>query len=110
MRDPVPTEQQRSELCRLLHHVLVQIRFYGYHEKVTQMTDLADAFHNLPIEMIGDQGIHWDWLRGDIQKYEMKYKGNLSGINLIDEIDRIRKLEPDSPPNDSPSVVDKTSP
>ena len=54
----LPNESQRRGLCQLLHHVLVDIRQYGYEGKCLEASELADIFHNIPNEMYGD-GL-WD--------------------------------------------------
>ena len=90
-----PNECQRRELCELLHHVLVDIREYGYEGKYLEVAELAEIFHNIPNEMFGD-GL-WD-LTALIQRlkdYRNKYGGRnyVSYLNGIFKINRVRNTK-----------------
>ncbi len=97
--DPLPTEGQRKRLGELLHKAFLEIRVLGWEGKPEQAADLADAFHNLPVEMYGWGAFSWDVLRGDLRHYEQKY-GGVRGFasdytTLLDEI-RADKQAPDA--------------
>jgi hypothetical protein len=67
----LPTEEQRKELCELLHWAFVEIRLVD----VAQAHDLADTFHNLPNEMYGSGRWNLALTRGLMQRYQEKYRG-----------------------------------
>jgi hypothetical protein len=49
-----PTDAQRRDLSKMLSFAIIEIRLLGYEGKSEQAADLADAFHNLPLDMWSD--------------------------------------------------------
>ncbi len=45
------TDQQKRQLGRMLQLAFCEIRLLGWDGKAEQAADLADAFHNLPVDM-----------------------------------------------------------
>ena len=48
------TDGQRIKLCELLYYALLDIRQLGWGGKAAQAAALADAFHNLPKDLMHD--------------------------------------------------------
>ena len=67
------TDEHRKKLCHLLHHALVEMRMLGWAGKSAQAADLADAFHNLPMDMWRED-FSLEFLRDAFLKdYQQKY-------------------------------------
>ena len=49
MADTLPTDEQRKQLCELMHRAFVELLYLTGE----QAHDLAYAFHNLPMEIYG---------------------------------------------------------
>ncbi len=86
------TDQQRQQLCEIMHYAFVKARLLGWDNKVQQVADLAEAFHNLLRELYNAQRFDWSLFRGELQGYQdtyhrQPYKGkfNWSEIILSDE-------------------------
>lgn len=85
------SEKQRRLLGEMLHRVLLEIRGLTFQGKTEQAHALADAFHNLPIEMHADD---FDWVsfrRCFLEPYHKKYPPLVNGgygdyLALLDEI------------------------
>ncbi|HTE21099.1 MAG TPA: hypothetical protein VK689_22265 [Armatimonadota bacterium] len=71
--DPLPTEPQRKSLCKMIQHAFVEIRILGWAGKSQQAADLADTFHNIPMEMHGVGFFSWSRFRRDLTAYQAKY-------------------------------------
>ncbi len=84
-KDLFPNEDQRRDLCELLHYAFVDIRAYAYEGKHLEAGELADIFHNIPNEMYGD-GL-WD-LTALIQKFKVYHK-KYGGTNYVSHFNRI---------------------
>ena len=77
----------------MMHYVFVEMRALAWDSKTKQITDLADAFHNLPTEMYGIGSFDWMLLRGMLQDYQDKYHGEayLGKRNYAQMLDEIRE-------------------
>lgn len=90
--DSLPTEKQRQMPCELMYVAFVELRLLGWRGHAAATADLADAFHNLPMEMYGSGHFDWGLLRGMLGEYERKWKGKLPGchvrnyVHMLDEI------------------------
>jgi hypothetical protein len=84
MSDPLPNDEQRRQLCELMHHAFVELRYLSG----TQANDLAYAFHNLPLEIYGWGTWSVAGTRARIQYYQKKHHENL-GTNYVALFDEI---------------------
>jgi uncharacterized protein (DUF2267 family) len=89
-KDVIPNEQQRREMCELLHYAFTDIRTYAHEGKYLEAAELADIFHNIPNEMYGD-GL-WD-LATLIQRIETHQKKN-GGRDYASHLKTIFQLNP----------------
>lgn len=105
VRDELPNEVQRQQLCDLVAQALIEIRMLCWNNKPAQAADLADAFHNLPREMYGWGGFGWETLTKGLAQYRQKYEGTV-GLDYAVEVERIRggldALHPTSPRRKDP--------
>lgn len=87
---PLLSEQQRQDLLQLVYHALVIIRYVGGHGNAERAADLADAVHNLPVEVAGVHRFDWNCTRKRLARYERKHSGNPNGgfVALLDSIRR----------------------
>ena len=84
MADPLPTEDQRKQLCELMHHAFIELRYLTGE----QAHDLAYAFHNLPMEIYG--WVPWSvaGIRGRLQYYQKKHSQN-PGVDYVSLFQKI---------------------
>lgn len=87
-----PTEKQVQMLNHMIYQAFLEIRILGRRGKAQQAADLADAFHNLPLEMFSDD-FDWDFFRNSyLEAYQQKYPRPQYGIiNYTLILDRIIK-------------------
>jgi hypothetical protein len=76
---PLPTSRQARNLCHLLQDAFVDIRYLLSDRELSEQNrkqayDLADLFHNLPVEMYDPSSWNWDYLENNFKEYEEKYK------------------------------------
>lgn len=88
-KDIIPNEQQRREICELLHYALIDIRAYAYEGKYLEAAELADIFHNIPNEMYGT-GL-WD-LASLVQRVET-YQDKNGGRDYVSHLKKIFKFD-----------------
>ena len=69
----MPTENQRRQLCDLMHRAFVALRNLGYGEKHEAVAELADVFHNLPQEMFRKEVWDWNLLESGLRSFEDKF-------------------------------------
>ena len=83
MTDQLPTETQRKELCELMHHAFVELRYLTG----AQAHDLAYAFHNLPMEIYGWGTWSIAGTRARLLHYQIKHSQNpgVDYVALFDE-------------------------
>jgi hypothetical protein len=84
MSDHLPTESQRKDLCELMHHAFIELRYVTGE----QARDLAYAFHNLPMEMYGWGFWSVEVTRGRLLHYQQKHHENL-GVDYVALFDKI---------------------
>ncbi|WP_428307694.1 hypothetical protein [Lacipirellula sp.] len=84
-RDPLPDDNQRRALAELLHAAFIELRSIS--DRAAQVEALADAFHNLPVEVYG-WGC-WDvaLTRSMLQEYRSRYPDG--GPDYVDMFDKI---------------------
>ncbi len=83
----LPTDAQRRSLSKMLSFAIIEMRFLGYAGKTEQAADLADAFHNLPLDMWSDS-FSWSFFRDCFLKaYQQKYPEiSTNYVAMLDEI------------------------
>jgi len=69
----MPTEEQKRELCGLMHRAFVTLRNLGYAKKHDAIADLAEVFHNLPDEMFREETWDWNLFEAALLDFEGKY-------------------------------------
>lgn len=84
----LPTDAQRRQLCEMMHHAFVEMRLLGWVGKPEQAADLADAFHNLPVEMWRDDFSFQLFRDAFLSAYQQKYpEGRIRDyVAMLDEI------------------------
>ena len=80
----VPSDEQRKALGKLMHEAFVELR----HLEGEQAQDLANAFHNLPLEMYGWGNWSAESMRARLQHYQARHKSVL-GFDYVAEFDEI---------------------
>jgi hypothetical protein len=85
-----PIEKQMQMLNHMMYHAFLEIRMLGRRSKSQQASDLADAFHNLPVEMFSED-FDWDlfrniYLKAYHEKYPQPEFGTKNYISLLDKI------------------------
>ena len=83
----LPTDAQRRRLSKMLSFAIVEMRFLGHAGKTEQAADLADAFHNLPIDM-WSASFSWSFFRDCyLRAYQQKYTEiSTDYVAMLDEI------------------------
>jgi hypothetical protein len=83
----LPTDPQRRSLSKMLSFAIIEIRFLGWEGKSEQAADLADAFHNLPLDMWSDS-FSLSYFRDCFLKaYQQKYpERSTNYVAMVDEI------------------------
>jgi hypothetical protein len=66
------TDEQRKLFCKMFYRVFTEIRQLGWRGESEQAAALADAFHNLPLEVF-NTNISFDRIRMYISRYQNKY-------------------------------------
>ena len=97
-RDPLPTEEQRRQLGELMQEAFVELRQISGE----QAHDLANAFHNLPVEIHGWGTWSVAGTRARFRYYQGKHKANL-GVDYVALFDAIF-------PESSPQPRDSAAP
>lgn len=68
-----PTAQQVIALCKLMQDAFVAIRLLAWRQKHEAVEELADTFHNLPVEMFRENVWDWNSLEYAFRNYEEKH-------------------------------------
>jgi len=84
MNDPLPTEEERKQLCELMYHAFVELRYFNG----KQANDLAYALHNLPREIYGWGTWNVSVTKARLQHYQDKYEGGI-GFDYVKFFDQI---------------------
>lgn len=79
----LPTPAQQRLLCEMIQRALVHVRALGWSGKAEQAADLADAFHNIPVEMYDEQVFSWERFRNELKAYESKWGNGDSYGNFL---------------------------
>jgi hypothetical protein len=83
------TENQRRQLCDLIHTAFLEIRILGWRGCAQQAADLADAFHELPNGMWRDDFETQRFRDIYLLSYEQKYQENermTSYVKMMDQV------------------------
>ena len=91
--DPLPNDKQRRQLCELIHAAFIELR--GISDNSHQVFELADVFHNLPVEMYGWGTWRWKDLRSRLARYRSHFP--LGGPDYAEMLDGIRMESPPEP-------------
>ena len=82
-------EEQRRLLGKVLYRALLEMRILGWEGKANQSADLADAFHNLPLQ-IYSPNFSWDILRTFLESYQTRYpRTSDSGFDYLFFLEKI---------------------
>jgi hypothetical protein len=82
------TDAQRRRLCEMMHYAFVEMRLLGWGGKAEQAAELADAFHNLPVDMWRDDFSFQFFRDSFLGVYQRKYpEGRVRDyVAMVDEI------------------------
>lgn len=91
MVNNLPSEKQKVQLADMIHYAFIEIRLIVAQGCGEQAADLADAFHNVSIEMFGRGVWNPKEFRSRLEDYQNKYKkGNCDSIfNYLSRFDAI---------------------
>jgi hypothetical protein len=87
----LPGEEQRKALARLACLAFLETRILGREGKATQVADLAEAFHNLPL-MLWRSEFSMNCQRDFFVRYREKH-GAREGFDYVAELDKIAQLK-----------------
>ena len=88
-----PNDMQREALSVMMHRAFREIRVLGWQGKGQQVADLADAFHNLPMEMYGLETWNPAVFRQILLDYQRKY-----GRDRVRDCEYVAMLDAIYPP------------
>ncbi|MGL6073218.1 MAG: hypothetical protein ACRC8S_03545 [Fimbriiglobus sp.] len=93
MGDPLPNDDQRRQLCELLHAAFVELRTVSNDSE--QVHELSYAFHNLPLTMYGWGTWSWGGLRAVLVRYRERFpRGGPDYAAMLDAIHSIDQTKP----------------
>ena len=70
----------------MLSQAIIEIRYFASQGKSVQAADLADAFHNLPLDMWSDYfSLHF-FRDSFLKVYQQRYPGFTNYVAMLDEI------------------------
>ncbi len=76
MAEILTDEDDRKHVCEILHNAFIEIRMLCWDGRHQQAADLADAVHNIPMEIYGwGGGWNFDLTRSMLKSYVDKYGG-----------------------------------
>ena len=87
----LPNEEQRRALAYLAYKAFLEMRMLGREGKAAQVTDLAEAFHNLPL-MLWRPEFSMSCQRGFFVRYGEKH-GVREGFDYVAELDKIALMQ-----------------
>jgi hypothetical protein len=73
----------------MIGDAFVEMRLLGWESRSERVADLAEAFHNIPMEMYDPRNFNWDEFRGRLEFYCRKWKGEpwlRDYVTMLDEI------------------------
>lgn len=85
------TDVQRQALCRMMYQAFLEVRALGS-TGTAQASDLADAFHNLPIDMWSDHFSLLYFRDVFLAAYQNKY-ADAQKFNYIAMLDEIMAMD-----------------
>ena len=87
-----PTDAQRQKLCEMIYQAFLEIRTLGGSGKAKQAGDLADAFHNLPIDMWHNDFSLRFFRNAFLEVYQKKYAAGMARdyVTMVDQIIEMR--------------------
>ena len=88
--DPLPNDDQRRQLCELMHAAFIELRYVN--DQPEQVHELAYAFHNLPLTMYGWGTWSWSGLRAVLTRYRVRFPDG--GPDYAALLDAIRPSTP----------------
>jgi hypothetical protein len=91
LSENLPNEEQTCRLASMLHSAFVDIRLLAGGGDTEVVADLADAFHNLPLDLHGLSIWSSGSFRGSLKSYDEKYASDNHNIfkKYLDEFDSI---------------------
>ena len=94
MREVELTVEQRELFCRMFYRVFVEIRILGRFGEAEQAGALADAFHNLPLEVFSKK-VDFDRIKMYIGFYQKKYPRytKLKGLSFGEDNDYLKTID-----------------
>jgi hypothetical protein len=84
----LPTDAQRQKLCEMMYQAFLEIRLPGGNGNAEQAGDLADAFHNLPMDMWHKDFSLQFFRDAFLTVYQKKYPARMvrDYVKMVDEI------------------------
>ncbi len=73
VRPETVSDDQRRALCQMMYRAIAEIRALGWAGQSQQAANLADAFHNVPLEMTEGHRVNISYLRATRRDYQSKY-------------------------------------
>jgi hypothetical protein len=83
----MPTEQERQQLARLMYLAFCDLRILAREARTEQAKSLADAFHNVPLLMHGNN-FSFRAFRDSLCCYQNRYPSKLV-TNYLEELDKL---------------------
>jgi hypothetical protein len=87
----LPAAEQRKALTRPGYLPFLEMRMLGREGKATQVADLAEAFHNLPL-MMWHPEFSMRCQRDFLARYHKKH-GARQGFNYVAALDKVRRMK-----------------
>lgn len=87
------TNEQQKILLKIIYQAFLEIRIFGARGDAQRCSDLANAVHNIPLQMIHRDAItmEWDLLLKYIEWYQQKYS-DFEQISSEDYLDLFEQL------------------
>lgn len=88
------SNEQKELFCRMFYRAFVEIRILGRSKRAEQAAALADAFHNLPLEVFSKK-FSFDRVRMYLDSYQKQYPRYVlkDGIKFADDNDYLKTLD-----------------
>ena len=100
MNERACDEKSLVKLAKLIHLAFVELRLLGGNPQHDRIAALADVFHNLPLDMVGEQnGLNVEYQRTLLQRYQDQYRTNeTSGRDHVRALDYVGYFNEIFPP------------
>jgi hypothetical protein len=79
------TRKQLQQKGELLHSVLIDVRYLAWHGESNHAANLADTFHNLPVDIYNDN-FSWDSVCSQVLDYQKRHPQGPEGFKIIDYV------------------------